>query len=59
VRDQVPTGALGATISGSGPSVIVWTRPEAAAACARELADRFPEVSVLSLSVSPEGAHSP
>jgi homoserine kinase len=58
VRDQVPTGALGATISGSGPSVIVWTRPEAAAACARELADRFPDVSVLSLSVSPEGAHS-
>ena len=58
VRDQTPTGALGATISGSGPSVIVWARPEAAAACVRELADRFPEVSVLSLSVSPEGAHS-
>ena len=45
-------------ISGSGPTVIVWARPEAAAACARELADRFPGVSVLSLSVSPEGAHS-
>ena len=58
VRDDMPAGALGATISGSGPSVIVWARPEAAAACARELADRFPDVGVLSLSVSPEGAHS-
>ncbi len=58
VRDDTPAGALGATISGSGPSVIVWARPEAAAACARELADRFPDVGVLSLSVSPEGAHS-
>jgi homoserine kinase len=57
VRDDAPTGALGATISGSGPSVIVWTRPDAAAACARELTERFPDVSVLSLSVSPEGAH--
>ena len=53
-----PAGALGATISGSGPTVIVWARPESAAACARELADRFPDVGVLSLSVSPEGAHS-
>ena len=58
VREEAPAGALGATISGSGPTVIVWARPEAAAACARELADRFPDVSVLSLSVSPEGAHS-
>ena len=58
VREEAPAGALGATISGSGPTVIVWARPEAAAACARELADRFPGVSVLSLSVSPEGAHS-
>jgi homoserine kinase len=58
VREQEPTGALGATISGSGPSVIVWARPEEAPACARELAARFPDVSVLSLSVSPEGAHS-
>ena len=58
VREEAPAGALAATISGSGPSVIVWARPEAAAACARELAHRFPDVSVLSLSVSPEGAHS-
>lgn len=57
VRGDAPTGAVGATISGSGPSVIVWARPEAAAVCARELADRFPDVGVLSLSVSPEGAH--
>ena len=58
VRGDPPAGAVGATLSGSGPTVIVWARPETAAVCARELADRFPDVGVLSLSVSPEGAHA-
>ncbi len=58
VREQLPTGAIGATISGSGPSVIVWARPESASECARELTARFPDVRVLSLSVTPEGAHA-
>jgi homoserine kinase len=30
VREIVPAGALGATLSGSGPSVIVWARDEEA-----------------------------
>jgi homoserine kinase len=58
VRGDLPSGALGATISGSGPSVVVWTRREAAPACADELTHRYPEVRVLVLSVSPEGAHT-
>jgi homoserine kinase len=56
VRAQLPTGALGATLSGSGPTVIVWARPRQAGACAAELAERFPDVDVLRLSVSASGA---
>ena len=56
VREQLPDGALGATLSGSGPSMIVWARPESAAACAAELTDRFPDADVLHLSISPTGA---
>ena len=58
VRELLPEGALGATISGSGPTVIVWARPEASAACARELSRRHPHARVLTLDVSPRGAHS-
>ena len=33
VRADLPTGAVGATISGSGPTVIVWTHAEQVDAC--------------------------
>lgn len=56
LRAALPEGALGATISGSGPTVIVWAREDEADAVAAELADRFPEVRVLWLAVSREGA---
>jgi homoserine kinase len=56
VRADLPSGALGATISGSGPTVIVWAAHEAVAACATELAERFPAVEVLPLSVAATGA---
>jgi Homoserine dehydrogenase/Homoserine dehydrogenase, NAD binding domain len=55
VRRDLPTGAAGATLSGSGPTVIVWA--EDAVACAAELAERYPEHRVLHLAVSPKGAH--
>jgi homoserine kinase len=58
VRASPPRGVLGATISGSGPSVIAWARPEAAAECAEELASRYPDVDVLTLSVPARGAHT-
>jgi homoserine kinase len=56
VRSSLPAGALGATLSGAGPSVIVWSRTEAAAACEDELRVRFPDRQVLRLAVSPRGA---
>ncbi|MEX2613221.1 MAG: hypothetical protein WD380_06575 [Gaiellaceae bacterium] len=58
VRERLPAGALGATLSGSGPAVIVWARPEAARACAGELSRRHPDLRVLTLAVSPQGAHA-
>jgi homoserine kinase len=57
VRTELPTGAVGATISGSGPTVIVWTHDDQIDACARELRARFAEADVLPLRVSAEGAH--
>jgi homoserine kinase len=56
VRAELPEGALGATLSGSGPTVIVWVREESAAASEAELASKFTEASVVRFAVSPEGA---
>ena len=56
VRADLPDGALGATLSGSGPSVIVWVRRDAVEACEEELARRFTDASVLRFAVSKEGA---
>jgi homoserine kinase len=56
VRESLPAGALGATLSGSGPTVIVWARNEDAASCEAELAARFPGESVLRLEIAAEGA---
>lgn len=56
VRDPLPAGAVGATLSGSGPTVIVWARPDEADACAAELRERFPDTEVLPLAITPRGA---
>ena len=56
IRAQLPAGALGVTISGSGPTVIVWARRGKADAVAQELAARFPDARVLSLAVAPIAA---
>ena len=56
LRTTPPAGALGTTISGSGPTVIVWAREEAAGECRGELAERFPDARVLSLAVADGGA---
>ena len=58
VRRDLPTGALGATLSGSGPTVVVWAREATAIRCADELAHRYPDVRVLTLGASPKGAHA-
>lgn len=54
LREALPPGAVGATLSGSGPTVIVWA--DEAKACARELRERFPAEDVLPLRVSAGGA---
>jgi homoserine kinase len=56
IREQLPAGAVGVTISGSGPTVLVWAGREEAASCARELATRFPRSRVLQLGVASAGA---
>jgi len=56
VRAKLPEGALGATLSGSGPTVIVWVRKDAVDACEEELARRFTDASVLRFTVSDQGA---
>jgi homoserine kinase len=53
LREALPATARGATLSGSGPTVIVWA--DDAAACARDLGQRFPELDVLPLAVTPKG----
>lgn len=58
VRAELPAGAVGATISGSGPTVIVWAREESVDGCVTELAGRYPEIDVLLLPASPKGAHA-
>jgi homoserine kinase len=55
-RERLPAQALGATLSGSGPTVIVWARQESAAECVQELADSFSDVRVLPMKVTPSAA---
>lgn len=56
VREDLPEGAIGATLSGSGPTVIVWARPTEAVTCSAKLAERFPSAEVLLLEVVGAGA---
>lgn len=53
IRAELPRGARGATLSGSGPTVIVWASD--APACAADLEDRFSDHDVVRLSVSSKG----
>ena len=56
IRASLPDGALGATLSGAGPTVIVWARNGQADACAAELRSRFRQEQVLPLAIAPTGA---
>lgn len=56
VRDGLPVGARGATLSGSGPTVIVWAEPARAEECAAELSVRFPSELVLRPGAAATGA---
>jgi homoserine kinase len=54
VRADPPPGVRGATLSGSGPTVIVWA--DDAVASAAELAARFPDHDVRVTAVTAQGA---
>ena len=53
LRSDLPDGALGATLSGSGPTVIVWADRD----ISEDLRARYPLHEVMKLRVAPEGAH--
>ena len=56
IRAALPAGADAATLSGSGPTVIVWAREATAGSCIAELRERFPGEQVVRLGTSPFGA---
>ena len=53
LRADLPDGALGATLSGSGPTVIVWAERD----ISDELRARYPLHDVMTLRVAQRGAH--
>jgi homoserine kinase len=56
VRAGLPPTALGATLSGSGPTVLIWARRGAADECLAALRSRWPGVEATPLGVSSHGA---
>ncbi|MFL5954226.1 MAG: homoserine kinase [Gaiellaceae bacterium] len=57
LREHVPSGAVGVTLSGSGPSVVVWARNERLADVVGELERTLPaNTTVLPLRIAQEGA---
>ncbi|HEY7397019.1 MAG TPA: hypothetical protein VH538_01850, partial [Gaiellaceae bacterium] len=57
LRERPPADAAGVTLSGSGPSVVVWADPDRADAVVQELESTLPlGTKVLALHVAPEGA---
>jgi homoserine kinase len=58
LRDDPVPGAVGVTLSGSGPSVVVWAEKDKAAEVAGELERRLPQSRVLSLRIADRGAEA-
>ena len=58
IRSDPPAGFLGATLSGSGPTVIVWAEKAHVAETLAQLEARFPDHDVLHLAVTTTGAGS-
>jgi len=54
IRASAPAGCAGATLSGSGPTVIAWASDRRS--CGAELRERFPLHQVLDLEVAARGA---
>ena len=56
LRERPPAGAIAVTLSGSGPTVIVWAEPAQVASCADELRRLHPGNNVIPLAISQTGA---
>jgi homoserine kinase len=51
-RERLPSHALGASLSGSGPTVIVWAKQGFASQCVPELEDSFSDARVVPIEVT-------
>ena len=58
LRDDPVPGTAGVTLSGSGPSVVVWAQKDAADTVVAELERRFPDTRVLPLKIASKGAET-
>ncbi len=58
LRSNPVVGAAGVTLSGSGPSVVVWAEKGREAAVAEALEQRLTDVLVLSLRIARDGARA-
>ncbi len=56
LRADPAPGQQGVTLSGSGPTVVVWADKADAPATAHALEERFPETDVLALAIADRGA---
>jgi homoserine kinase len=56
LRAHPVPGTLGVTLSGSGPSVVVWAAKDDAVSVAAALEERLPEARVLALRIAEHGA---
>jgi len=57
LRERPVEGAAGVTLSGSGPSVVVWAEPHHAEGVARALRKRLLRAQVLPLAIADRGTH--
>jgi homoserine kinase len=56
LQEQLPElGAFGCTLSGAGPSTLVWVRAEHASEVAARLAAQLPEAAVSAIAPEPRG----
>jgi homoserine kinase len=58
LRDNPVPGAAGVTLSGSGPSVVVWAHKDQVDAVVAELERRLPDARVLPLKIATNGAET-
>ena len=58
LRTHPVVGCAGVTLSGSGPSVVVWVEKDKIAPAAAELEARLPDARVLPLKIADHGAEA-